>query len=484
MDKETIKDQKPEEKNLAADDKGQDSAEKSPSLDPVKLLSDAQSLFKSITPKSVESLGLPSLFTFDSKEKQGDKSKQTQDKSEEQAKQKSDDAEKPKIYVQPAETKPPHQIANPEQPRKPESPKADQQKANQHTDQSTKSDQEKAGVIAAKDNGLKAAVDSSSKKDAPVAPVLDANQKEIANKLVGRITDSSAPVQEIKDALKKLDNLRDATVTVKNGYSHIDINLMQEQNAAAPKINVGGFKPVQTHLDTHLSFNLTPQKNGFCVSQMEGFSGTVQGPLGKLRYSETTSMFVGKDAYGGFINTTSDLHMRRRIHTSTTTLREQNLPGESPLKAMMQHPDSLKKVESMLRLFQGTEDLSKMGIKRNGTAFDVSSEAKESKHIDLNFTPKPDEKALLKIPVTVKSLDLDKALSASLKQDKDSVNLENIKGITAHVEIGKLKTSIVPTKVEVENDKIKLELKLPDGNVMPVAIPISRLKEAANKLKH
>ncbi len=450
MDKD-IKSPKVEES-----DKAQDSpSEKSPNFDAFKLLNDAQGFFKSLTPKSTEAQSLPSLQTFDSKEKKAEETK-APDKSGEKGKPKSADDDKPKIYVLPAETKPPHQLANPEAQIK--SPPT---------------------VTATKDAAGKSAVDASRNQQPR-----DFQQKEIASNIVNRITDSTSPVSEIKEALKKLDNLRDATVTVNNGSSHVDINLMQAQNAAAPNISVRGFRPIQTHLDSHLSFDLKPQQNGFSISNMEGFSGTVQGPLGRLRHSETGSMFVGKDAQGGFINTTSDLHMRRRIHTSTTTLREQHLPENSPMKALMQHPDSLKKVEGMMRLFQGTEDISKMGIKRNGTTFDVSTEAKGTKHVELNFTPKPDENALIKIPVTVKSLDLEKSLSASLNQEKDSVSLEKISGIKANVQIGKLETTIVPTKVTVENDKVKLELKGPDGTMMPVSIPISKLKEAARKLNH
>lgn len=454
MDKDSIKSPKVEES-----DKGQESpSDKSPSFDAFKLLNDAQGFFKSLTPKSTDAQGLPSLQTFDSKEKKAEgttEGTKGSDKAGETGKAKSADADKPKIYVLPAETKPPHQLANPEaQPKQP-------------------------AVAATRDAAGKPAIEASRNAQPP-----DLRQKEIASNIVSRITDSSAPVSEIKEALRKLDNLKDATVTVNNGSSHIDINLMQGQNAAAPNISVRGFTPVQTHLDSHLSFDLKQHQNGFSISNMQGFSGTVRGPWGNYRHSETSSMFVGKDAYGGYINTTSDLHMRRRIHTSTTTLREGNLPENSPMKALMQHPDSLKKIEGMMRLFQGTEDISKMGIKRNGTTFDVSTEAKASKHVELNFTPKPDENALIKIPVTIKSLDLEKGLSASLNQEKDSVSLEKISGIKANVQIGKLETTIVPTKVSIENDKVKLELKGPDGTMMPVSIPISKLKEAARKLNH
>ncbi|MBX9685199.1 MAG: hypothetical protein K2X27_00780 [Candidatus Obscuribacterales bacterium] len=304
---------------------------------------------------------------------------------------------------------------------------------------------------------------------------LDQLPKELRNKVIDKITDTHDPVAEIKSALLKLDNLQSASVTMNGRSSHIEINLKQGQSSAAPNISVRGFRPVASHIDSHLSFDLTPVNGGVSLSNMNGFSGTVQGPLGRLRHSETNSMFIGKDAHGSFVTTSSDLYMRRRVHSSTTTLREGHFPVGSPMRSAMQHPESFNELGKTLRLFQGTEDLSKMGIQRSANGFDLHSEAKNAKHVELNFKP---ENA--KLPLTVKSIDLEKNLSASLAQQKDSVSLEKISGIQVNVDFAGIKASVCPSKLTVEKDRIKMELRNPkDGQIMPVEIPISKLKEAA-----
>lgn len=302
-------------------------------------------------------------------------------------------------------------------------------------------------------------------------------QGDIADRVINRIKDSADPVQDIKTALKKLDNLLDASITRYGQTSHVDINLKHGQTVAPPNIQVRGFRPVASHLGSHLSFDLTPTKGGVILNNMEGFNSSVRGPLGRIRHSETTSMFLGKDAHGPYVQSSSDLYMRRRVHSSTTILREDNFPADSPMRSLMHHSEALDQVSSMLRMFQSTDDLNNLGIKRNGEAFDVKSESKSTKNVELNF--KPDK---LPIPITVKSLDLDKTLSASLTQEKDSVSLKKIGGLKVNVEIAGARLSVCPTQVSIEKGMLKMELKNPsDGSAIPLSIPIAKLKEAGKK---
>lgn len=428
------------ESNTATEEKGA-------TFDPVKLLGETKDFLKTMGSKSVEAFGLPTFVQ---------KPEKTESKNEQNnvavQKPETTTAEPPVLEITSAN--------------------ADKKQADAKPSE-TKAAEAKPEAADAKP--------ADAKK--PNAPVLDKAGQEIANRVIDKIKDSTDPVKDIKEALSKLDNLKEANVTMNGRSSHIDIQLLSGKTTAPPNINVRGFRPVASHIDSHISFDLTPQRGGFSVTNMDGFSSSVKGPLGRIRHSETTSMFVGKDAYGGYINTSSDLYMRRRVHSSTTTLREQNMPADSPMRAMMQHPESLDKINSMLRLFQSTEDISKLGIKRNGDAFDVKSEARKANHVELDFKPNP-EAMPVPIPITVKSLDLEKGLSASLTQEKDSVTLGKISGLTVNIEIGKLKASVCPSKVSIEKDKINLELKNPeDGSIMPVQIPIAKLREAAAKMK-
>lgn len=402
--------------------------------DPLKLLGEAGSLLKGLGSKSVEAFGLPSF------EKPG---------SKDSTQKKTEDSANPGEAKKPA---PDHPVA----------------KAESNANDSAQKP---------KANEKNTAYPETKKPDTPEQK----QQKEIADRLIDRIKDSKDPVSDLKAALKNLDNLVDATITMNGRSSNIDIHLKTAQTVAAPNIQVRGFRPVASHIGSHLNFDVTPVNGGVSVNVREGLSSSVQGPLGKIRHSETTGMFIGKDQNGRpYINTSSDLYMRRRVHSSTTTLREENLASDSPMRSMMQHPEALNQVGSMLRMFQGKDDLNKMGIKRSGAdSFDVKSEAKSDKHVDLNFKPKD-----TLVPVTVESLDLAKNLSASLTQDKNSVSLDKINGLKVNVEIAKVKTTVTPSKITVENDTLKIDLKNPeDGRTITVPIPISKLQEAAAKAK-
>lgn len=297
----------------------------------------------------------------------------------------------------------------------------------------------------------------------------------VANKLIDSLKDN--PLENIQTALKKLDNLVGASITRKGQTSHIDINLAQGKTVAPPDVQVSGFRPVASHLSSHLSFDMAAANAGVLLSNMNGFSASVRGPLGKIRHSETTSMFIGKDACGPYVSSSSDLYIRRRVHSSTTVLREKNFSADSPMRSAMQHPEALDQVGSMMRMFRKTEDQLILSMKRSGNDFDLKSEAVADKHIDLDFKPEN-----LKVPVTVKSIDLDKTLSATLNQSKDSVVLSSIKGLKVNVEIAGLKASLNPGTVSLERDSLKLELKNPsDGSILPVFIPILRLREAGGR---
>lgn len=317
-------------------------------------------------------------------------------------------------------------------------------------------------------------------KDKKVSP--DILPKELSDKVIDRINDTQKPVEDIKEALKKLDNLKDATVTINGKTSHIDVHFAQGKTVAPPNVSQRGFRPVASHIGSHVKFDLTALKNGMLLENVDGLTSTVRGPLGRMRHSETNSMFIGRDQQGPFVRTESDLHMRRRIHTSTTVLREHQFPADSPIRSAMNHPESLQKVSGMLRLFQDKHDTEKLGLVNRGKdGIDVFSQAKSKDHVELDFKP---ENLKLPVPVTVKSLDLDKKLSATISQNKDSVSLEKISGLTVNLELGKVKVSLAPSKVELQNDKVNLELKHPEtGESMPISIPISKLKEAASKAR-
>lgn len=301
--------------------------------------------------------------------------------------------------------------------------------------------------------------------------------KQVTDKVISTIKDSTDPTSEVKAALERLKDINDASVTRHNGSTHVEINLARPQTMSPPNLQVRGFTPVASHLGCHLGFDITPSATGVLIHNMQGFSSSVRGPLERIRHSETNSMFLGKDTSGRpYLMAESELHMRRRVHSSSSMIREENLPADSPMRSLLMHPEALDNLSSAFRLFQSKDELIVLGLKRDGDKLNVKAEAKDSKHVgDLNF-PIKNMRAVLK------SMDIEKVLSAEISQDKTSVKLANIQGLKVNLEMGPLKLSIAPTKLELEKDKIKLELKNPkDGNVIPLEIPIERLREAGKK---
>jgi hypothetical protein len=300
--------------------------------------------------------------------------------------------------------------------------------------------------------------------------------KQVTEKVISNIKDSADPANEIRAALERLNDINDATITRHNGSSHVDIKLARAQTMAPPNLQVRGFTPVASHLGCQLSFDITPAESGVLIHNMHGFSSSVRGPLGRIRHSETNSMFLSKDSAGQpFLMADSELHMRRRTHASSSIIREGNLPADSPMRSLLTHPEALDNLGSAMRLFQSKDDLIQLSLKRDSDKLNVRAVAKDSKHVgDLNQPINP-------AGAILKSIDIDKVLSAEISQDKTSVKLA-IQGLKVNVEMGPLKFALTPTKIELEKDKVKLELKNPkDGSILPVAIPIERLREAARR---
>jgi hypothetical protein len=313
-------------------------------------------------------------------------------------------------------------------------------------------------------------------------PALRSDAGVIADRVIKRIGDSTDPVGELSTALKNMDNLRQADVSRRPDGKH-QVNLSFEHAGMAPpiKANIRGFRPGATRINEDVSFVLSHSQNGgIKLEAMRGFSGSVTGPLGRVRPSWTNGMHIGKDNRGvAFVDVDSTVQGPLRMRGSSNRFYENNFPAGSPIKQIMHNPDLLNEVGGALRLFQKTDDLNQITIKKIGEGkFDVVTHATDAKDIPLN-------QKLEKFGVTVSSLTLSKTLSASLCRDSKGVCLSNIQGLKVNLESEGLgKTAIVPRKVGLTtNDKgvpivhIEIEHPLLKGQIMPFDIPVSKLQE-------
>lgn len=203
--------------------------------------------------------------------------------------------------------------------------------------------------------------------------------KQAKEKITKAAKDSVDPVNDIKMALEKLSTMSDATITRHNGSSHVDLRLVQPQTLDPPNLHVRGFTPVASHLGSQLSFDITPAQSGVLIHNMQGFSSSVRGPLGRIRHSDTNSMFLGKDSLGHpYLRADSELHMRRRTHASSSIIREENLTADNPMRSLLMHPEALDNLSSALRLFQSKDDPVNLNLKRDNDKFIFKAEAREN----------------------------------------------------------------------------------------------------------
>lgn len=298
--------------------------------------------------------------------------------------------------------------------------------------------------------------------------------------VISRLQQSGDPVSDVSGALDKISDLKFAGVTrLAADWHHVEGNLEATQVSAPPRVR-GMFRPQESRVETNFSFDLRNTNNGALrLENMTGFTGNARGPLGRLRETETTSMTLGRDQHGPYLRTESSVHFRRNSLSGSHTLREANFPVGSPLRTVMNQPEAVKNITGALSLFQNTEDVNRVSIRKVGEgSFDVSAEADNTKHIEINQR--------LESGALVRSIDLEKALTARISRQRDSVGLENIKGMKVNVELGPLKMTLEPTKVSLArgNDGkpvVRIELRTPQGAVLPLEVPMEKLIAARNR---
>jgi hypothetical protein len=246
-----------------------------------------------------------------------------------------------------------------------------------------------------------------------------------------------------------------------------------DQGMTMPAINanIRGFRPGPTHVAQDISFTLSHTPEGFKLDDMQGFSGSVTRR--RTRESFTNSMTIGRvKAIFGF-------------RDSSNRFGEQNFPEGSPMRQLMKHPDVLHEIAGALRMFQKTDDLKKITLTKNAKGgFDVNLDGTEDKHIPIN-------QEIKQAGATVESIDLSKALSATLSHDKDGVRLTNMQGMSINLKglLGEMK--VTPKAVGLQKNAegvpvVHIEIEAPGGKpgeILPFDVPVSKLQELARKGK-
>lgn len=216
---------------------------------------------------------------------------------------------------------------------------------------------------------------------------------------------------------------------------------------------------------------------------MQGFSGSVTRR--RTRESFTNGMTIGRDQNGtAYVDVDSSVKAIFRFRETSNRFGENNFPEGSPMRQLMKHPDVLHEIAGALRMFQNTDDLKQITLKRTAQGtLDVQLTGTEDKHVPIN-------QEIKSVGTTVDSIDLSKTISTTLSHDKDGVRLINMQGMTVNLKslFGNMK--VTPKAVGLQKNAegipvVHIEIETPGkpGEIIPFDVPISKLQELARKGK-
>ncbi len=312
---------------------------------------------------------------------------------------------------------------------------------------------------------------------------------ELADGAVRALDESPNAVSEIREALSRLDNLSAGTIRrTADGRHAVQLRFNSPSTLPAVNFRHRGFRPGPSRVAENLSFTIGRTAQGFQLTEIHGLTGTVTGPLGRVRFTENTGMTIGRDSSGRpYVDSTTNVQMGRRLlgrghrwRTSTVRLREENFPSGSPMRTLMQQPDVIQRVGDALNMFQGTDDLQQIRLSRaTDGRLGISAEAKEPKEIRLN-------PPINILGSSIDSISLDRSLSATLSHRENEVRLENVRGITLNVSTLLGRVQMTPTAAAIRNGAdgkpvLRLEMRNPSNNnqPIPIEIPVSALRRRA-----
>lgn len=172
------------------------------------------------------------------------------------------------------------------------------------------------------------------------------------------------------------------------------------------------------------------------------------------------------------------------------------MPEGSPMIEMMDRPEQMKEVASVLSLFQSSSHMQRLSVdKVESGKFDIGLTVDKARNIKL-------DEPIGKGDMKVESIDLGTDISAQLSSSADGVRMEGIDGMIVNLETGLGKVQIKPLAValkygrdgkpimelevkspKIENASIQLEVPVNGGEQrlesvsFKLKVPVSKLKE-------
>ena len=308
---------------------------------------------------------------------------------------------------------------------------------------------------------------------------------------------SSDPIAALQNGLKKLESIDSADVSyIGNGGYRLNVHAEEAAWLPAIDLNRRFVTANETYMAKDFGFDLYPRADGLHINRMHGFSGSVTGPFGGTHATKPSSLHIGRDQGGPFVRVNGSASLRRRSISSSLMLREGNMPEGSPMIEMMDRPEQMKEVASVLSLFQSSSHMQRLSVdKVESGKFDIGLTVDKARNIKL-------DEPIGKGDMKVESIDLGTDISAQLSSSADGVRMEGIDGMIVNLETGLGKVQIKPLAValkygrdgkpimelevkspKIENASIQLEVPVNGGEQrlesvsFKLKVPVSKLKE-------
>jgi len=311
---------------------------------------------------------------------------------------------------------------------------------------------------------------------------VDPEMQRMAENARKRMELSRDPVGDITRTLESIDPLRCANVRREGASYKIDAHFDSATSVDPIRLDKRLITPGRTQIGTDISFTLTPQNGGFELSEMSGFRSSITGPFGGVHDTYPTSLFLGRDRHGPYLDVHGYAELRRRDIHKSLRLRQGNLPPGNPMSDMMGDPEALKNLSNAMRLFQGNSDVDQISINRVARGYyDISAVSGTQTHIHI------DEEVGKHGMLNIDSIDIERGLSARLSKDPNGVRMEYIRGMTLNASspiVGDIK--IQPLKVGMSKGAdgkpvLELEIQSPDIKGLKLGVEVPQSPAAGDK---
>ncbi len=273
-----------------------------------------------------------------------------------------------------------------------------------------------------------------------------------------------AKVRELIGRLDGVNSIR--TTKLPNGA--LRVRLCREKGTAVPLVWRDGLQQADhTYWGSDLSFVLSQTRGSIRLDGLNNVVTPVSGPF-RTRQTQITSLSLHVDDNGRpyYISTNCFRGPLGRLRCRENVLTECNLPTDSLLKELKQ-PGALAKLQEQLKAVQGLDEINI--VRKGAGVIEVSLKGVKLGKVALN------QKTAL---YTVEAAEVADEVSFRVTDDGKEIKVDNIKGVTIHVEalFQKIKVDLKSVVLSTGDDgklAASAEVSSPTDAGKTLVVPVS-----------